>query len=189
MSQHNAPSVHPYARTAKESPGQGTDSTGQGGHGQVTIPDPRQPGGYVFPPVPQHSATWPCPLCPDRPPPRRRRTGLVILPAPTADMSAYEARGRTWRYPVRVQPAELRAGMRIGRRVLVGPHAVNLAGQRVPVEHGDARWLCRCDCGRVQTVGVTNLTCASGLSCGCYNADRTRYLARQRAAASPERAA
>lgn len=140
-----------------------------------------------------HTGSASCPACspevaPVIPLPRTGRR-LVIVPAPTADVSAAEARGSD-RYPVLVEPGQLRRGMRVGRWTLTGAHAVDYfrdctgapCWQRVPPDASGARWRCRCDCGTERHVWVSGLIVAGTLSCGCFRADRNRFRAAQRAA-------
>lgn len=42
--------------------------------------------------------------------------------------------------------------------------------------HGQARWVCRCDCGRRVTVIGVNLTSGMTQSCGCLRARRSREV-------------
>ena len=41
-------------------------------------------------------------------------------------------------------------------------------------KHGDARWLCRCDCAVEKVVYATNLKSGDTASCGCFQLDQTR---------------
>lgn len=119
----------------------------------------------------------------------------VIVPAPAVHQSAAEVRG-SHRFPVRIQPHELRTGMRIGCRVLVGDTAIREdwrhrgPGPRpwIPVVFTEdeprpldgVRWFCRCDCGEVQPVCVSSLITASALSCGCWARAHHSYLMAER---------
>lgn len=119
----------------------------------------------------------------------------VIVPAPAVHQSAAEVRG-SHRFPIRIQPHELRTGMRIGCRVLVGETAVRedwrhrgpglrswtpvILTKEDPRPLDGLRWLCRCDCGREQYVCVCSLITASALSCGCWARAHHSYLMAER---------
>lgn len=40
--------------------------------------------------------------------------------------------------------------------------------------NGPGAWLCRCDCGKLSTVGTNHLTTGHTKSCGCYNRERAK---------------
>lgn len=50
-------------------------------------------------------------------------------------------------------------GQRVGRWLVVE------RGQNT--RHGHARWICRCDCGRLKLVAVSSLRSGQSRSCGC----------------------
>ena len=43
-----------------------------------------------------------------------------------------------------------------------------------------ARWVCRCDCGIIKTIGVKNLRSGSTVSCGCYAVKSLKEMVRSK---------
>jgi len=54
-------------------------------------------------------------------------------------------------------------GQRFGRLTVIG--------EAESTKHGQARWLCRCDCGTESVVRADSLKSGSIKSCGCYNTE------------------
>jgi len=52
--------------------------------------------------------------------------------------------------------------------------------------HGEIRWLCRCDCGRLTAVPGSRLRSGETRSCGCLQRARTVLLNRERARYRPD---
>jgi len=60
-------------------------------------------------------------------------------------------------------------GQRYGRLIVV---------ERAPNQGNKIRWRCQCDCGNLTVVQYNNLIYGLTRSCGCYQKDRTREVAR-----------
>jgi hypothetical protein len=56
-------------------------------------------------------------------------------------------------------------GQRFGRLTVI---------EKAPSRSSNARWLCRCDCGKTTTVLGTTLRRGESISCGCFRADYWR---------------
>lgn len=63
-------------------------------------------------------------------------------------------------------------GLRFGRLLVL---------ERAPIDRskksGQARWICRCDCGVVKTIGKNELTRGTTVSCGCRNNEHRLFFA------------
>lgn len=79
-----------------------------------------------------------------------------------------------------MKPIDL-TGQRFGRLVVVARSNNNARGQ--------ARWLCRCDCGAEKIVRATELRQGSTRSCGCWRKDQCAEVGRGSAASNSRKGA
>ena len=60
------------------------------------------------------------------------------------------------------------AGQRFGRLVALE------VSQRCDPTGKKTKWLCRCDCGKVKSIGARQLLIGNTVSCGCFKSEATR---------------